>query len=388
MSDIKKRFSRRDFLRVTGSAAATLPLLAACAEATEEATQAPGTGTELEAGERGGLWLAPEPPELKKIVTATNTPSYFTVLPWYTMIDYGFTAEEGFEEVEFIIADAAFDGVISKDFTIGCNMEPDEVMVAQNEGVPLVAIAVHRDHEWQIAGMSPTIKKPEDLIGGTAILGSPGSRTFLQYRDHILKWSGGTVDIERDMEFIELSGGSDIRQQALIADQIQIANIYTRHLMGLKEAGASWAVFAWNEWAQEFIVAHADTVAEAPRTIVNLLRAYLKSINVLRNWNEKAQLVKNMAELHEQELTAEFDLAYVSQMDQIPVDAGFRPTAMKFFLDDLASYDIIPKTNYDQVFDLSFLQQAQTELFGLAWPPTKTNDFFTAANLPLVVELK
>ena len=75
-------------------------------------------------------------------------------------------------------------------------------------------------------------------------------------------------------------------------------------------------------------------------------------------------------------------------MDQIPVDAGFRPTAMKFFLDDLASYDIIPKTNYDQVFDLSFLQQAQTELFGLAWPPTKTNYFFTAANLPLVVELK
>ena len=127
MSDLKKRFSRRDFLWIAGSTAATLPLLAACAEATEEATQAQAdTGTELEAGERGGLWLPPEAPEMKEVVTSTNTPSYYTTLPWYLMNDYGFAEEEGFDKVDFIVAEGAFEGVISKDITLAANLDEEK----------------------------------------------------------------------------------------------------------------------------------------------------------------------------------------------------------------------------------------------------------------------
>jgi hypothetical protein len=93
MSDIKKRFSRRDFLRMAGGTAATLPVLAACSTATEEATEAPdvaGPSSDVASGQRGGLWFPPEPPELKEVVTAVNTPSWFTNLAWRTMLDRGF----------------------------------------------------------------------------------------------------------------------------------------------------------------------------------------------------------------------------------------------------------------------------------------------------------
>jgi ABC-type nitrate/sulfonate/bicarbonate transport system substrate-binding protein len=388
MSDLKRRFSRRDFLWVAGSTAAVMPLLAACAEATEEATQAAETGTELEAGERGGLWLPPEQPEMKEVVTSTNTPSYYTTLPWYIMNDYGFTEEEGFDKVEFIVAEGAFEGLISKDITFVANLDADEVMVSHNEGVPIVAVGTHRDHEWHIAGLSASIKKPTDLIGGTAILGTPGTRTFAQYRDHVLQWSDGEVDIETDMEHVKISGGSDARQQALIADEVQIANIYTRHLIGLKDAGCSWAVFGWYEWPQEAMCVHEDTAKNSPRTVINLLRAYLKSVNVVRNWDEKSAIIEFMNS-HEMPLSDEFEIAWTSQCDQYSLDGAFRPQAMKFFLQDLANFDIIPQdTVYDQIWDVSFIDKAQQELTGASWPPPKANDFFTSTGFPLVVQLQ
>ncbi len=203
-----------------------------------------------------------------------------------------------------------------------------------------------------------------------------------------MKWSNGAVDLETDMDHVKISGGSDARQQALIADEIQIANIYTRHLLGLKDGGGSWAVFGWFEWPQEAMCVHEDTAKESPRTVVNLLRAYLKSVNVIRNYSEKEQIKKYMTDLHENPLSEEFDLAWVSQCDQYSTDGAFRPQAMKFFLDDLANFDIIPRdTVYDQIWDVSFINQAQTELSGAAWPPTKALDFFTATGLPLVVDL-
>jgi ABC-type nitrate/sulfonate/bicarbonate transport system substrate-binding protein len=335
------------------------------------------TAAGLAPGQRGGLWLPPEPPEMTRVVTSVNSPSYFTNLAWRIMLDRGFTEEEGFEEVEMIVADGAFEGVISKDITMGGNLEPDEIMAAVNEGVPITAVAVHRDHEFHIWGLSPSIKSPEDLIGGTAITGSPGSRTFAQFREHALQWSGGVLDIERDMEHVEISGGSDARQQALIADQVQAANIYTRHLAGLKEGGASWAVFGWYEWPQEFIAVHGDTIQESPRTVINLLRAYLKAWAVMINYNEKEQIIADMTANHDMPINDEFSMAWVSQLDEFAPTGYFRPQAMKFFLDDLAKYDIVPQGyRYETFFNTSFLMQAQTELFGNAWPPTTMNDLF------------
>ena len=385
------RFSRRDFLRMAGSTALTAPVLAACA-APPPATEAPAaadTGsmdTGMAPGQRGGLWLPPEQPEIKSVVTAVDTPSYFTNVAWRIMLDRGFTEEEGFDKVDMIVADGTFEGLVSKDITMVGNLDADEVMVSVNEGVPVRAVATHRDHEWHIGGLSPRIKQPTDLIGGQAILGSPGTRTFAQYRAHILTWSDGAVDIERDMEHIEISGGSDARQQALIADQIQIANIYSRHLAGLKAAGAAWVVFGWFEWPQEAISVHLDTVQNAPRTIINLLRAYLKAWTVMMNYGEKDQIDADMAANHDMPLEADFVSSWTSQMDDFAPMGYFRPQAMKFFLDDLSNFDIISRdVVYQDFYNTTFLQQAQLELFGNSWPPTDQNDLFTVEGYPLDV---
>lgn len=382
------RFSRRDFIRLAGATALTAPVLAACSSAAQQtAAPAPSTGggaTGLAPGQRGGLWLPPEPPEIKSVVTAVDSPSYFTNAAWRIMLDRGFTEEEGFEKVELIVADGTMEGLVSKDITMVGNFSADDVMVSVNEGVPITAVATHRDHEWHIGGLSPRIKKPTDLIGGSAILESPGTRTFVQFRDEILKWSDGAVDIERDMEHVEISGGSDARQQALIADQIQIGNIYTRHLKGLHEAGASWVVFNWYEWPQEAIAVHADTASESPRTVINLLRAYLKAWTVMMSYDEKEQIIADMTANHDMPLPEEFATAWTSQMDDFAPLGYFRPLAMKFFLDDLKRFDIIPQDLvYQTFYESKFLQTAQLELFGTSWPPPEQNDFFTAEGFPL-----
>ena len=90
MSELKKRFSRRDFVRVAGATAATLPLLAACAEDPTEAPVAPDNGGEtgLIEGQRGGLWLPPEqsvpvPPQLSYYQLTQS--SHRVAHPWLSL---------------------------------------------------------------------------------------------------------------------------------------------------------------------------------------------------------------------------------------------------------------------------------------------------------------
>ncbi|OGO19454.1 MAG: hypothetical protein A2Z14_04210 [Chloroflexi bacterium RBG_16_48_8] len=383
MSSKKERFSRRDFLHVAGGAAMSLPMLASCAKATEEVTAPPESGEAgLVPGQRGGLWLPPEEPEMKKITVAVSTPDYYTGIHWNIINDWGFDAEEGFEEVDVFNSEAGLQGVVSKDITFAADLDADEVMVAVREGVPVFSVGTHRDHEWHIQGLSASIKKPEDLIGQKAVLGSPGTRSFAQRRAHVLEWSDGKVDIETDMEHIKLSGGSDVRQQALIADQIQIGGVFTRHLMGLKDAGCSWFVSGWFEIPQEAIVCHADTAREAPRTVINLLRAYLKSTTVTHNDEDKPEIQRVFAENHNLVLTPEFELAWHTQIEDFAPNGIFRGLAMRFFLEDLKKYDVIPQDLvYHEIYDVSFMRQAQFELYGYKWPAKEQSDFFTLSGL-------
>jgi len=382
MSKLRKRFSRRDFMRVAGGTAATLPFLAACAEEATE-TVAPETESgdlpsNLVAGQRGGLWLPPEQPELTEISCSLDNPNFYTVVPWHLIEDLGYAEEEGFEKYEFFVSDEPFQGVVGKEITIA-QVDADYVMVAVAEGVPVVQVATHRDHEWHIQGLSPAIKQPSDLIGGQAAgLGSVGTRTFEQRRTAILNWSNGEVDIATDVEHIRMSGGSDARQAALLADQVQIASIFTRHLKGMKDGGGSFFVSGWYDYPQEAIIVHKDTYESSPRTIVNFLRAWLKSLTNWRDITMKAEIKSMMAEKRDLTLTEEFDNAWNSQIEQMAPDGSFRGLAMLFFLDQLMKYEVIPQgTVYEDFSRLNLLQQAQKEILGWAWPPEKQEDIFT-----------
>ncbi len=379
MSRKRKRFSRRDFIRLAGGTAISLPVLAACKAATEEATEAPDTGggeTGLAEGQRGGMWLPPEQPEITEIVTSVGNPNFYTSVPWHLMIDMGFMEEEGFD-AEFFVSSEVYQGVTGKDIHFG-NKDADNVIVGLNEGVPVVQIACHRDHEWHMFGLSPSIKKPEDLIGKKAIMGTPGTRSYEQRRGEILNWSGGLVDADRDLEAIVLSGGSDAYHQAIISDQVQIGSQYVRHMKPLLDAGANFFIAGIFEYPQEAIITHQDYINDAPRTVVNFLRAWLKALNLWRDWTMKAEIKALAKDLHDMDLTPEFDNAWASQVDMMAPEGAFRTIAMKQFLDDLVFYDVIPEgTVYQDFHYQAPLAQAQKELLGLQWPPPEAVDLFT-----------
>lgn len=384
MSTFRKRFSRRDFVKVVSSTAFSVPFLAACADKAEEtaAVETGGEETTLVEGARGMQWLPPEEPELKDITTSLTNPNFYTVAPWHMMNDYGYIEEEGFDSMEFLVSNEAFQGVVSKEITVS-QVDVDETMVAMNEGVPIVAIATHRDHEWHMFGLAPGITKPEDLIGKDAIMGTPGTRSFVQRQREIIAWSDGKVDPAVDMNPIVLSGGSDAYHQAIVSGQVAIGSQYIRHIKPLLDAGATFFIAGIFEFPQENMMVHADTVKESPRTIVNFLRAWLKSLNHWYDWNAKEDIKALMLEKHELELTQEFDDAWSGQVEMMAPNGMFRQIAMRFFLDNLKEFDVIGKDqNYGDFFDTSFLRQAQYELYGLAWPPQTPQDIFTKYNMP------
>jgi hypothetical protein len=383
MSTFRKRFSRRDFLRMAGGTALSLPILSACAKATEAPTQAPESGGEttgLVEGQRGGLWLAPEPPEVDSIVTSTGNPNFFTVVPWHMIEDYGFAQEEGFDKAELIVSNEYLQGVAAGDIHFA-NAEPDEVAIARADGVPLIQIATYRDREWHMMGLSPSVKVPEDLIGGKAIMGSPGTRTYAQRANEIRAWSNGTVNPETDLEPIVISGGSDAYHQAIISDQVQIGMQYNRHIKPLLDAGCTFFIAGIYDYPQESIVTNSDFADKNPRTIVNFLRSYLKSLNQWYDITMKPEIKSRMFDLHELELSQEFDESWVTQVEMMAPMGMWRSVSMRIFLDEMAKWDVIPPSNYQDFYDASYLRQAQTELYGLAWPPQNASDVFTIYGL-------
>jgi ABC-type nitrate/sulfonate/bicarbonate transport system substrate-binding protein len=227
-------------------------------------------------------------------------------------------------------------------------------------------------------GLSASVKEPADLIGGKAIMGTPGTRSYEQRRIEILDWSDGLVDADRDLEAIVLSGGSDAYHQALLADQVQIAAQYTRHMQPLVEAGADFFIAGIFEYPQEAIITHQDYLDDAPRTVVNFLRAWLKGQMVWRDYTMKEEIKALAKELHDMELTPEFDNAWVSQIEMMAPEGGFRSIAMKQFLDNLVVNDIIPATTtYPDFHAYEPLATAQKELLGMTWPPEEALDIFT-----------
>ena len=114
MSDIKKRFSRRDFMKFASGTAMTLPLLAACADTATEAPVVDDNGGEtgLVEGQRGGLWLPPEQPELKEISASLDNPNFYTVVHWHLINDFGYARVHPAPEPRFYLTFARYSDLV------------------------------------------------------------------------------------------------------------------------------------------------------------------------------------------------------------------------------------------------------------------------------------
>lgn len=367
----KKQLSRRSFLKAGGASALTA-LLAACGrgaptEPPVAPTAASDTGSQTAALDLGGRKPS-APPETTEIICGPSNPNYATQAIYWIAQELGYFEEEGFKKVEIITANENFAGVVGGSLTFA-DVDSSDVFISAMENVPVTMLGTWRDREWQILGLSPTVKTPEDLKGGKMIIGTPGTREYGMRVDAIKRWSKGTVDPETEMEPISISGASDAYNQALLADQVKLALQFPRHVKSIRQAGGDIILSGWLEIPQEGLIANDSFIEKNPQTVVNFLRATLKARAVWLNHDRKDEILAMMKK-NNFTITPDFEEAYFVEPEQYALNGGFRMQAMYNYLKQLSDLDIVPATmKYQDFTNLDFLHQAQKELYGTQWPP-------------------
>lgn len=119
----------------------------------------------------------------------------------------------------------------------------------------------------------------------------------------------------------------------------------------------------------EGLIANNDFISQNPQTVVNFLRALLKARAIWLNHSMKDEVIALMKK-NDFNITPDFEEAYFVEPEQYSLNGAFRMQAMYNYLAELARLGTVPETlRYQDFCDLSFLHQAQQELYGTQWPP-------------------
>lgn len=134
--------------------------------------------------------------------------------------------------------------------------ESDVIWAAVAEGsVPLTIVGVAKDTEAWWMGVREGVD-PENLEG-LKISGGPVGDRNITVAKNILEEIG--VDPE-SMDFVSVAGGSDERLQALLAGQIDVAQLQPRHQAPLEDAGGQMIHQEFREIPQEVWVVRSETL--------------------------------------------------------------------------------------------------------------------------------
>ncbi len=157
---------------------------------------------------------------------------YMNQMSWI-VADEKYWPELGFDEPAEVTASPEYlAGLIGGDVWIAQG-ESDVIWSAIAEGsVDLTVVGVAKDAEAWWMGVREGVD-PDDLEGLKISGGATGDRN-IQVAKNILEKRGVNPD---DMEFVPVQGGSDERLQALLAGQIDVAQLQPRHLAPLEAAG-------------------------------------------------------------------------------------------------------------------------------------------------------
>lgn len=376
----KRYLTRRGFMRSAGGSAAAAMFLAACGQtppepvAQEPAPAAPASNTAPPPAQ--GAQLQPSAqPEVKELILASANPNYATQAIYWIAREMGYFEEEGFTKVEIATVDENFRGIVGGSINFG-DVDASDVFVAATNNVPVKMLGTWRDREWQILGLSPSIKSPEDLRGKSMIIGTPGTREFAMRADAIRRWSGGTINPDTDLNQISISGASDAWNQALLSDQVQLAAQFPRHVKSIRAAGGDIVLGGWLELPQEGFIGRQDFIEQNPQTTVNLMRALLKARRVWLDYTRKDEIIALMRN-NNFNISDDFAEAYYAEPEQYSIDGGFRMQAMNTFISQLAAFDVVPASlRYEAFTDLRYLHQAQREILGMQWPTPTDQSLF------------
>lgn len=166
--------------------------------------------------------------------------------------DLGFT-----EPAEVTASEEYMAGLIGGDVWVAQG-ESDVIWSAIAEGsVPLTIVGVAKDTEsWWMGARKGVDPKH---LEGLKISGGPVGDRNITVAKNILEELGVDPD---SMKFVSVKGGSDERLQAMLAGQLDVAQLQPRHLVPLEESGGTMFHQEFREIPQEVWVVRSETLED------------------------------------------------------------------------------------------------------------------------------
>ncbi len=287
---------------------------------------------------------------------------YMNQLSWI-VADEKFWPELGFTEPAEVTASPEYlAGLIGGDVWIAQG-ESDVIWSAIAEGsVPLTIVGVAKDAEAWWMGARKGVD-PDNLEGLKISGGATGDRN-IQVAKNILENRGVDPD---DMEFVPVQGGSDERLQALLAGQIDVAQLQPRHQAPLEAAGGTMFETTFQEVPQEVWVVRTDFLEKNKDAVCGYIEGRIQSNlyagagdDYTENREEVIELLKERdlepTEAEVEDWGNEFG-------SQIAIEAGASEQSFEDWNSDMIENENVPEGfDWREHVDFSCLTEVQEKL--------------------------
>lgn len=287
---------------------------------------------------------------------------YMNQMTWM-LADEKYWPELGFTEPAEVTASPEYlAGLIGGDVWVAQG-ESDVIWAALAEGsVPLTIIGVAKDAEAWWMGAAAGVD-PENLEGLTVSGGATGDRNITVAKN-VLTELGVDPD---DMKFVPVAGGSDERLTALLAGQIDVAQLQPRHQAQLEAAGGTMFHTEFREVPQEVWVVRTDFLEENREAVCGYVQGRIEAFQYAAegetftdNQDEIVELTRERGLEPSEDEIADWE---AEMGTQLALEGSANEEAFEEWNQDMIANENVPEDfDWREHVDFSCLNEAQEEL--------------------------
>jgi ABC-type nitrate/sulfonate/bicarbonate transport system substrate-binding protein len=354
--------SRRRFITVAGAGIAGGLFMVACGDDADPTTTTAAPGTTAPPATDAPM-TAPQS-SLSVVNFDFNTPNISLQAPYWIGQTKGFFEEVGIERLNITSNDdwvppmaAGSLDVALADATVLFGGEDASVQVGDPIGMRMTCIALGAQPLVMIANEGIT----KDNIAGKVVGGAREGTTNEALAKFLLGEIG--IDWETDVDFRNLTGGSNDWVTAMLSGQVDATIAFPRHIALAEEAGGGALFVGSRPDPQAGFGVTQETMEEHPDFVAAWCYAYIKSQQWVKdeaNWEEAREIIVNEHGLDYPDNT--FNVLNIDA-GIMTSDLGFNPDAMDGWMEfmtplDDALYEGLPWREYTDVSGLHVAQEA------------------------------
>lgn len=356
------KLSRRDFLKLGGTALGGLAL-AGCAPAVVATTEPTKAAPVVPPTTAPAAFVKSN---INTIHLGYDNPNWSHQVADYVAREKGWFKDVGLTNVDCIVFDDALPPIIGGgvNFTAADTQPVMEANLAQ--GVDVWYLGTRRGKEDMLFGLAPGVTLESLKGSGKEVSGGKvGSRNELLGKMMLAELG---IDVDKDVSWITIGGGSDTRLAALLNGGLAGSTIQIRHIKTLEAAGGTVVYRKTRTIAQDGYIAMGSFMKANPDTATAFLTAIIKAKQYLWKPDTKDEVIAIM-EKNGFEFSQEFKDTYQDGIAVLSPDAGFDIADMDNYWKELAQTgEAEADVSWRKAINLEPLWKAQ-ELNGLPRRP-------------------